>query len=229
MGKLFGGSSQKSSSTSTSSNRAYDDINRIFSPVTGMAGTGANALSALLSGDSSGFDAFKNATGFDWQAEQGSRGITGNAAAKGLLNSGSTGKALVSYGNNIQNQFANNYMDKLLQQAQLGLQAGGLISGAGNVSSSTSSSSGSSKPGLGGLIGGIASGVAKSDRRAKKNIFKVGELKNGLNLYQYRYNDDTGPFIGVMADEVAKVMPEALGPIIDGFQTVNYDKIKGDD
>lgn len=223
MGSIFGGSKQKS--TSTSYNKAYDQINQEFSPLTGLAAQGGNALSALLSGDTSGFNAFKAVTGFNPQMEQGSRGITGNAAASGLLRSGSTGKALQSFGNNLQQSFADNYINKLLSQAQLGFNAGNLITQAGQVGQSNSSSK--SKPGLGGLIGGGLSAVGISDRRLKKNIKKLRELSDGLGVYKFHYVDDTGPFIGVMADEVAKLRPEALGPVINGYSTVDYAKIGG--
>lgn len=222
MSKIFGGS--KSQSTSTTSNRAYDDISQAYSPMMGMAGTGANALQALLSGDASGFNAYKGATGFDAMAEEGSRGITGNAAASGLLRSGSTGKALQGYGQNLQNQFAGNYMDRLLGMSGLGLQAGGLISQAGQTGESTSTSK--NKPGLGGMIGQIGAGIAASDRRLKTNVRKIGKLRNGLGLYTYDYINGSGPFVGVMADEVREIMPEALGPVIGGYDTVDYDKIK---
>lgn len=141
---LFGG--KKSKETSNSYNKSYDQINSTFSPLTGQAATGANALSALLSGDSSGFDKYKAATGFDASAEAGSRGITGNAAAAGLLRSGSTGKALEAYGTDLQNQYAQSYLSNLFNQANLGLGAGQLIAGAGQVSNSTSKSS--EKPGI---------------------------------------------------------------------------------
>lgn len=235
MSAIFGGSKQNSSSTASSSsvsgNKSYDQLNQAFSPMFGNATSGASALSALLNGDASGFNAFKNATGFDAASEMGSRGITGNAAASGLLRSGSTAKALQSFGDTIQNQYANNYMSNLFNKANLGFQAGNLVSGAGQFSQSQSqsqgTSSGSSKPGIGKFLGTIAAGAAASDRRLKKNIFKIGKLSNGLSLYQYRYINDAGPFIGVMADEVEKIMPEALGPIIDGYKTVDYDMIKG--
>lgn len=221
MGSIFGGS--KSNQTASSSNQFAQQLNTQFSPLTAQAGNGANALSALLGGDASGLNAYKGATGFDAAAEQGSRGITGNAAASGLLRSGSTAKGLQAFGNNLQNSYAQSYMDKLLAQAGLGLQAGNLISGAGQTSQSQGTSS--KKDGLGGLIGSVASGIAASDRRLKKNIHKVGE-RDGLNIYQYRYVDGTGPMIGVMADEVEKLYPEALGPTIEGYQSVDYDKLK---
>ncbi len=215
MGGLFGGSKSKTS------NQAFGTLNSAFSPLLGNAATGAQSLAALLNGDTSGFDKYKQATGFDATAEAGSRGITGNAAASGLLRSGSTGKALQNYGQNIQQTFANNYMDKLLQQAQLGFNAGGILAQAGQTSKSKS------KGGLGGMLGSVASGIAASDRRLKTNIKPVRKLDNGLTIYQWVYKDGSGPFVGVMADDVAKYQPEALGPVIDGYQTVDYSKLEG--
>lgn len=225
MGGLLGGSKQKS----TSSNQAFGTLNTAFSPVLGATGTGANALQALLGlgGDSAaadaGFQRFRDSTGYNFQMDQGQRAITGSAAARGLLNSGSTAKALQSFGQGLADSSFNSYLDNLLKYSGLGLQAGQLLGGAGQVSQS----SGKSKKGIGGILGGVASGVAASDRRLKKNIFKIGELKNGLNLYQYRYTNGEGPFIGVMADEVEAKMPEALGPEISGYKTVDYTKLKG--
>jgi hypothetical protein len=222
MSSIFGGTKRKSEGSS--SNLAYGDLSSAFSPLYGAAKSGADSLAKLLGGDASGFNAYKDATGFNFAAEQGSRGITGNAAARNLLRSGSTSKALVGFGNNLQDQYAQSYMDKLLGQAGLGLQAGQVVSGAGEVRKETSSEK--SKPGIGGFLGRIGAGFAASDRRLKKNIFKVGELPNGLNLYQFRYTfDDTKPIIGVMADEVSVIQPEALGPVVNGYQTVNYDLI----
>jgi hypothetical protein len=218
MSKIFGGSKSKQSS----SNQAFGQIRDTFTPVTDNAAKGANALAALLSGDTSGFNTYKDATGYDFMAEEGSRGITGNAAANGLLRSGSTGKSLVNYGNQLQQTFAGNYMDRLLAQAGLGLQAGQLIASAGNVSKGKSSS----KKGLGGFLGTVGAGVAASERRLKKNIINVGKLKNGLNLYTFDYIDGPSGQIGVMVDEVEKILPEALGPVIDGIKTVDYSKIE---
>lgn len=217
MGGIFGGSK----SSSTTSNKAYDYLKGQFGPVTGYAGQGASAISKFLGGDSSGFNLFKRATGFDAASEVGSRGITGNAAAAGMLRSGGTSKALQAFGNQMQNQYAGNYLQQLLGLSGLGMNAGQLIGNAGQTTTSKSSS----KNGIGGFLGSVASGIAASDRRLKKNIHKIGVLPNGLNLYQYRYIDNSGPYVGVMADEVELIKPEALGPIVNGFKTVDYDAI----
>lgn len=78
-----------------------------------------------------------------------------------------------------------------------------------------------------GLLGGLASlggaAITKfSDRRLKKNVKKIGILANGLDLYSYSYLWDDTEQLGVMADEVAAIRPDALGPTIFGYATVNY-------
>lgn len=74
---------------------------------------------------------------------------------------------------------------------------------------------------------GSMAASAFSDRRLKTDIHRVGELDGGLGVYAYRYHWDDEPQLGVMADEVEVLAPEALGPEIDGFQTVNYEALGG--
>lgn len=220
MSAIFGGS--KSSSTGRSENRAFGQLNEAFSPLFGQATDAASQISRLLGGDASGFNAYKDATGFDFMSEQGSRGITGNAAARGLMRSGATGQALANYGNQMQNQFASQYMDRLLGLGNMGLQAGNLVGNAGQVS--TEQSRRREKPGLGRFIGGAM--TLASDRRTKTDIKKIGKTKDGLNLYEYKYIGYPDIHVGVMADEVEKIKPEALGPTIMGFKTVDYSKLE---
>ena len=80
---------------------------------------------------------------------------------------------------------------------------------------------------FGGLLGGLGSlGSAAiplfSDRRLKQGIKHIGRLANGLKVYAYTYIWGGAEQIGVMADEVAKIKPQALGPKVLGFQTVHY-------
>lgn len=149
MSNFLGGNS-KQSSTSTSSNQAYPFLQSALGSNVGSVGSSMGAIQALLSGDTSGLDAFKNATGFNAQTKAGSQGITGNAAASGLLRSGSTGKALANYGNQMNSQATQNYLGQLGSLAGLGLQSAGLIGQAGQTSSSTGTTK--SKSGLGGLF-----------------------------------------------------------------------------
>lgn len=51
------------------------------------------------------------------------------------------------------------------------------------------------------------------------------KLPLGLGLYSFRYlweRDDSPPHLGLMADEIGLVVPDALGPVVRGFQSVDY-------
>lgn len=78
---------------------------------------------------------------------------------------------------------------------------------------------------LGSLAGGLGMlAMGLSDVRAKKDIRPVGKLDNGLNVYAYRYKGDDTPQIGLLAQEVAAVKPEAVGHWGAGLLGVDYDK-----
>lgn len=64
-----------------------------------------------------------------------------------------------------------------------------------------------------------------SDRRAKTAIRKIGRLDSGLPVYSYRYKGSPLPQIGVMADDVEKVAPEAVSLGHDGYKRVSYAKV----
>jgi hypothetical protein len=71
-----------------------------------------------------------------------------------------------------------------------------------------------------GTAAGAGAGMY-SDRRLKKNIKRIGTHALGIGLYTWDYIWGQ-PFSGVMADEVEKVMPEAVGTHPSGFKWVNY-------
>lgn len=64
-----------------------------------------------------------------------------------------------------------------------------------------------------------------SDRRLKTDVRRVGHTDDGLPIYKYKYKGDPKEqtHIGLMADEVEKKHPEAVG-LAAGFKTVDYDK-----
>lgn len=90
----------------------------------------------------------------------------------------------------------------------------------------TQTSTSKTSNGLGGFMtgaGGLMSGAAAlSDRRAKDHIVKISEEPDGLGVYAFSYLNDNMRHMGVMADEVAELRPWALGPVVDGYQHVNY-------
>ena len=129
-----------------------------------------------------------------------------------------------------------------LNLANAGLQGlnSGLSSGAGiagQMGSNASSmwgqqanaynqSQANAGEGFGAILGAGAKlgAAALSDRRLKTNISQVGvDERTGLALYEFEYTNGSGQrYEGVMADEVERVMPEAVFEMPDGFKAVNY-------
>lgn len=186
-------------------------------------GTGAmTSLANMLGvGDPNGYNNYLQLAGFAPAMRQLSQNITGQGAAAGILNSGATAKALQSRGAELNNQFFNNYLQQLAGLSGLGLQAGGLVANTGQKSTGTSTGGGPSTFGsIASTIGGIAS--IFSDRRLKRDIELVRRDPDGLGWYLARYVMGTKRFLMVMADEVARIRPWALGPTRAGYATVNY-------
>lgn len=74
-----------------------------------------------------------------------------------------------------------------------------------------------------------AAAITKSERRVKRNIVKLSEEPDGLGVFRYNYIWDAPeepPRFGVMVDEVQAIRPWALGPVVDGIQTVDYAKLE---
>jgi Chaperone of endosialidase len=64
-----------------------------------------------------------------------------------------------------------------------------------------------------------------SDVRLKTDIEQVGTTVYGLPLYHFRYKSGTERFEGVMAQDVLKVMPDAVVVGEDGYYRVKYGQL----
>jgi len=78
--------------------------------------------------------------------------------------------------------------------------------------------------GLFGLGASLIKAIPWSDRRLKTDIKRVGTLDNGLGVYSYRLKGENHYQIGVMAQEVAEVHPEAIVHDPSGFMKVDYQR-----
>ena len=76
-----------------------------------------------------------------------------------------------------------------------------------------------------GATAGLAALSLFSDRRVKRDIEKVGVMSSGINLYKFKYLWDEVTHVGVMADEVEKVFPEAVLTNEHGIKLVDYARI----
>jgi len=77
--------------------------------------------------------------------------------------------------------------------------------------------------GGGGRAGG--GGGRRSDIRLKHDVVLIGHLDNGLGFYRFAYNGSQKAYVGVLAQEVQSVEPDAVVVGRDGYLRVFYDKL----
>jgi hypothetical protein len=61
--------------------------------------------------------------------------------------------------------------------------------------------------------------------RLKHDIVLLGRLDDGLGYYRFVYNGGHTTYVGVMAQEVWTVAPEAVTRDADGYLRVSYDRL----
>lgn len=70
---------------------------------------------------------------------------------------------------------------------------------------------------------GAGTGSVYSDRRLKTDVEEIGKTKNGLPIYLYRMKGDPKTRMGLMADDVEDVAPDAVKKDPKtGYKKVNY-------
>ena len=84
---------------------------------------------------------------------------------------------------------------------------------------------GGARMGGGGGGRGGGGGGRRSDIVLKHDIVLLGHLNNGLGYYRFAYNGSERAYVGVIAQEVQAVVPNAVlrGP--DGYLRVRYDRL----
>lgn len=87
---------------------------------------------------------------------------------------------------------------------------------------------------IAGLLGGGGSGgnnnpwgsaANPSDIRFKKNIVYIGKTPKGIPLYEFNYKWDDKLHVGVLAQQVEEIIPEAVIANDNGFLFVDYRRI----
>lgn len=76
--------------------------------------------------------------------------------------------------------------------------------------------------GAGAAVGALA---MFSDVRLKKDVKRIGSLDSGLPVYSFKYKGTEVPRIGVMAQETARLFPDAVHRHSSGFLTVDHARI----
>lgn len=89
---------------------------------------------------------------------------------------------------------------------------------------------------IAGLLGGGGSANANnnpfgspanpSDIRFKKNISFIGRTAKGIPIYEFNYKWDNEIHVGVLAQQVEAIIPEAVVTNEQGFKFVHYDMVR---
>ena len=79
----------------------------------------------------------------------------------------------------------------------------------------------------------LAATAAASDKRLKKNLIKMGQLKSGLNIYKWEWIDgakelgaDMNHTLGVIAQEAKELFPNAVVKMDNGYYAVKYNELR---
>ena len=104
-----------------------------------------------------------------------------------------------------------------------GARAGGFGGGGAAMRGGGGGFGGGGRGGGGGARRGGGGGGRRSDMRLKHDIVLLGRLDDGLGYYRFVYNGGHTAYVGVMAQEVRTVAPEAVSRGADGYMRVSYD------
>jgi hypothetical protein len=167
---------------------AGSNANNMIAGLLGVPGTTDEQKSAA----NSAFNNYLNSTAYNFQLQQGQDAITGSAAAKGLLNSGATAKALTQYGQNLAGTTFNNYLGQLGNLSAAGQNAltrtsnagGAGGGGAGSAMIAAGNAQASGITGLANSIGTAVGGLFNSfNSGGGSNVFPPAPTLGGGGLY----------------------------------------------
>jgi len=104
--------------------------------------------------------------------------------------------------------------------------AGSSGAGSSGAGSSGAGSSGAGSGGAGGGAGGGGSGGGGwSDRRLKRRIVRLGKTPDGLPLYRFQYIWGGPDYVGVMAQDLLELRPDAVIHDESGYLQVDYERL----
>lgn len=213
-----------------------------------------NMLDYLAQSNESGYnDAYSRFSG-DRSSRQGAEATNANLAGQDFARTMAAGGQFANIGNQ-SNSMSRADIDTLLRSGLIDqetaarmidgdyqeflrmqdapmmryMQLMGMLSGAPSDRTQTGTTTTRQNNGIMSTLLGVGSIAASafSDERLKENIKRVGKTDEGLGVYTYNYKGDTKPLMGVMAQEVEKKKPEAMGPEIGGYKTVMYGALGG--
>jgi len=154
----------------------------------------------------------------------GDRAKTANRAGNAARGGGSRGSAMnMSSGRAAAAQSARGRAS----MASMGPRGGGpSFAGRGGGGAAFGGGGGGFRGGGGGGgFRGGGGGGRRSDIALKHDVVLLGRLANGLGYYRFSYLGSSKPYVGVIAQEVQRLVPEAVTRGRDGYLRVYYEQL----
>lgn len=173
LGSIFGSSGQ-SEKIEDRNNAGVDFLksNKGMKMAQGYGQDAQGLMAGLmgLGGDSDAaqkaFETYQGSTGYQFRLGEGMDAITGQRAARGILNSGATSKELMNYGQNLASAEFGNYFDMLTGTADRGLNSAFQV---GNAATQA----------------GMANAQVEAGRQETQSSAFGGLIKTGLSLFGF--------------------------------------------
>src|SRR6476646_5564747 len=102
---------------------------------------------------------------------------------------------------------------------------GAAMAGGGGGFRGGGGGGGGFRGGGGGGFRGGGGGGRRSDIELKHDVVLLGHLANGLGYYRFSYVGSSKPYVGVIAQEVQSLVPEAVTRGRDGYLRVHYEQL----
>lgn len=206
---------------------AYGNQKEYLNP---YVNAGKTALERLSGGNLVNAETLAQDPGYQFRLAEGMKGINSNAAAKGMLNSGATLKALQRYGQDYaSSEYDKAYNREYKNLSNLAGMGQGAASGLATAAGTLGSNMADNAMGLGDANASatiVANNARQqnmnqllsmgtsffSDERLKENVKpldreKLAEMRKHLKAYAFNYmnnNHGEGDWIGVMAQDLEK-------------------------
>lgn len=221
---------------------AADEAQAFLSPFAAEGRSALSGLSDLITNPQAQLDFITSNPFFDALADDAEDRLFNNQAAVGKVGSGGTAEALQNsllllgadlLGQNISQRqgLANLGFNAAQSQADVAITEGvglanlnvgkGAVLAAGKIGEANAEAEGTEN--FLSAAGGLA-GIALCDKRTKEDIRRVGIMDNGLPVYMFKYKGSDQIHVNVMAQDVEKVMPDAVIQV-DGLKYVDMGAI----
>ena len=161
-------------------------------------------------------------------------GIGNNAGNSAVANNASANQSFNQNGQVMAQGFSGN----IGANSSAGSMLNQLYGNQLNAWSANQQANATSAAGLGNMVGTLGAAamplMMASDITIKENIHPVGMLNNGLIVYSYEYKGPykarwgSGTHMGVMAQDVEKIRPDAVSDDPEGYKVVNYEIVLRD-